>query len=148
MFGATRELAGWLDSDGYRRAHVHNGTNFQQVPVHTLVALAFLGSRPSPDHEVAHGDGVRTNNAVSNLRWATAMENSHDRFAHETMALGTDVHCAKLTDEQVREIRKRHVPRSRKHGAKALSRQYGVSHFAIHRIVTGKGWTHVKGEAA
>ncbi|MCL4715505.1 MAG: HNH endonuclease [Hyphomonadaceae bacterium] len=149
VLGKTRELDGWLDSDGYRRVNVHDGERFRQIGVHVLVALTYLGPRPTPEHEAAHNDGVRTHNAVTNLRWATARENQRDRDRHGTHNKGTRAAAAKLTDEAVREIRRRHVRHSKgPNSASALAREFGVSHFAIHRVVTGKGWTHVQqGEA-
>lgn len=39
--------------------------------VHRLVALAFLGDPPTPEHTVDHIDTNAQNNHVSNLRWAT-----------------------------------------------------------------------------
>lgn len=39
--------------------------------MHRLVAIAFLGDPPTPDHTVDHIDTDTTNNKVSNLRWAT-----------------------------------------------------------------------------
>ena len=46
--------------------------------VHKLVALAFHGPRPSPAHEVAHGDNDVSNNRPDNIRWATVLENKED----------------------------------------------------------------------
>lgn len=42
------------------------------VMVHRLIALAFLGPPPSAKHSVDHKDQDPGNNAVENLRWATA----------------------------------------------------------------------------
>lgn len=50
--------------------------------VHELVLLAFVGPRPTPDHEVLHGDGCRANNWLYNLRWGTVKENAADRERH------------------------------------------------------------------
>lgn len=47
-------------------------------PVHRLVAEAYIGN-PSRKPTVDHIDGDRTNNAVSNLRWATFSE-QNSRF--------------------------------------------------------------------
>ncbi|AXV72811.1 hypothetical protein CJO75_01120 [Ralstonia solanacearum] len=52
--------------------------------IHRLVALTFLGPPPSRQHEVAHNDGNRANNIVTNLRWATHAENVADTFRHGT----------------------------------------------------------------
>lgn len=143
---AGAELGGWLDRYGYRRVNVRNLAVglFRQTPVHRLVALAFLGPAPSPKHQVAHGDGVRTHNHVDNLRWATGTENQHDRVAHGTLAVGEDVHCAKLTAEQVRYIRARCKPGARKGpSVAALARRFGVSRIAIESARVGKTWRHV-----
>jgi hypothetical protein len=62
----------------------HRGT----IYVHHLVLLAFVGPRPA-GHQAAHGDGDRTNNVLSNLRWATPKENTADRYRHGTVLFGT-----------------------------------------------------------
>jgi len=62
--------------------------------VHRLVMLAFVGPCPS-GHEVAHNDGNRRNNALSNLRYATPKENAADKNRHGTVRVGNTgkTHC-------------------------------------------------------
>ncbi len=43
--------------------------------VHRIVATAFHGNAPSPDHVVDHIDTNRQNNRPENLRWLTRLEN-------------------------------------------------------------------------
>lgn len=69
------ELVGKIQ-DGYRRVCLSLGDRQTLKFVHVLVAEAFLGSRPTPIHQVNHIDGNRQNNAVENLQWATPGENT------------------------------------------------------------------------
>jgi hypothetical protein len=74
---------------------------------HTLVALAFIGEKPSPLHQVAHLDGDRTNNVLSNLAYVTAKENAAHKRVHgsDVKVEGPDAGGAKLSADQVREMR-------------------------------------------
>lgn len=43
--------------------------------VHRIVATAFCGDKPSPEHVIDHIDTNRLNNRAENLRWVTRLEN-------------------------------------------------------------------------
>lgn len=62
--------------EGYMRTRGHF--------VHVLVALAFVGPKPSPQHTVDHKNRVRNDNRAENLRWATKKE-QHANQAERTI---------------------------------------------------------------
>jgi len=72
--------------------------------VHTLVATAFVGPRP-PGREVNHKDGVKVNNAASNLEWVTRSENIAHGKRLGLFASGERHAHAKLKEDDVRQIR-------------------------------------------
>lgn len=47
-----------------------------QVRIHRIVATAFHGDPPTPEHVVDHIDTNRRNNRPENLRWLTRLENA------------------------------------------------------------------------
>lgn len=74
-----------------------------------LVCRAFHGEPPSPAHQAAHGDGCPTNNVYTNLRWALPVENAADKIKHGTHPRGTTNPGNKLSEEQVRSIRREYA---------------------------------------
>ena len=67
-------LAPVADKDGDQRVTLAGRT----VAVHTLVLEAFAGPAPA-GHEACHGNGDRSCNDLSNLRWGTHRENEQDK---------------------------------------------------------------------
>jgi hypothetical protein len=123
-----------------RIALYRNNKQFCQY-VHRMVALAFLGPAPSPLHEVAHDDGNPANNRASNLKWKTSAGNAADSKRHGTFVVGERHFRAKLTAEQVTEIRDLYAAGGVTH--ETLSRRYGVHRVHIGDILRGNVWRHL-----
>jgi len=105
--------------------------------VHALVAEVFIGPCPA-GREVAHGDGNRANNAIWNLRYATRLENTRDRILHGTMNGAARNGQARLSWEQVDEIRRLAMEPGTSDGS--LARKYSVSRATIERLLRGGAW--------
>lgn len=53
--------------------------------VHRIVACTFIGSPPTPKHEINHKDHNRSNNHWSNLEWLTHSENIQKSYSEGGM---------------------------------------------------------------
>ncbi len=73
--GKTKALKGWLDEDGYPTVLLNIGGKRLCRTSHRLVALAFLGEKPTPRHEINHKNGTRSDNRPENLEYLTHQEN-------------------------------------------------------------------------
>lgn len=60
--------------------------------VHQLVSAAFIGPRPQ-GMEICHYDDCRTNNALTNLRYAPRSENTLDRVRNGIHPMQLKTHC-------------------------------------------------------
>lgn len=134
----------WLrpgaDGDGYLFVGIkrRGDGRHKSTKVATIVCTAFHGPRPTTRHEVAHGNGIKTDNRAENLRWATRAENHADKLQHGTGNRGERHRMVVLTEAQVRVI-KRDLAGGQISIA-ALARQYGVHPSTISLIKSGKNW--------
>ena len=85
--------------NGYLVLDLYKNNKREKVPIHRLVAEAFL---PNPENKltVDHADGDRKNNSIENLRWATYSE-QNSRF--ETNGVRSD----QVTVKRYKEKRKK-----------------------------------------
>lgn len=109
-----------------------------QKYAHSLLLEAFVGPRPE-GFVCRHKNGVRTHCVLSNLTWGTYAENEADRKLHGTDNGGEANGQAKLTWEQVREIRRTYRPRKRNF-RRDIAQKYGVDVKTIQQIISGKHW--------
>lgn len=113
--------------------------SLRRVPtyVHRLILLAFVGPCPTGMH-ACHGDGSRINNALSNLRWDTPLNNHRDAVKHGRMHYGSQHPMAKLDEAAAAAIRAEYASGSVSQASIAASR--GVSQTLISQIVRGLIW--------
>lgn len=78
--GKTKALKGGLDKDGYPHVLMNIGGERVWRASHKLVALAFHGEKPTPNHQVNHKNGERADNRPENLEYLTSRENTLDGF--------------------------------------------------------------------
>ena len=138
----NRVMVGSLMRNGYVRVCLR-GANRKQIGfhVHRLVALAFLG-KPKHGQMVNHINGIKTDNRLENLEWATGSENVRHSLRlglRPNQERGSGHHAAVLTEADVRQIKALRGVMRGDH----IAARFGVSKATVSMIHTGKTWTHV-----
>lgn len=114
----------WLSRNGESRTNL----------VHRLVLLAFVGPAPAGT-EGCHIDCDSTNNALTNLRWGTKLENAADTKALLRHAYGLRQGNARFSSTDIERVRG-----MRKMGCtyEAIAAWMGMSKSHVSGVVTGR----------
>ena len=135
-------LKPWLNREGYCVVMMSDGgrRSTRKTPtVHSLVALTFLGPRPTPDHQINHVNADRADNRLTNLEYVTRKGNMEHAVRLQRVAVGSRQGSARLREEDIPRIRALLglVP------DKQIAGWFGVTEMTISRIKHDKGWKHV-----
>jgi hypothetical protein len=130
-------------SAGYGRIYI--GTSREDnrnTTVHELACIRAHGPCP-PGMQVAHNVGCpRDCFNPRHLRWDTVKGNLADRVADGTLRRGVSHPRAKLTERQVKQIRRRYA----KGGITMtqLAEQYGLEKSSVRNLIRRKTWKHLE----
>ncbi len=137
-------LQGSPNSKGYRRVTLCSpGKPKKTATISGLVCRAFHGPKPSDGHEVAHEDGVRTNDRADNLAWKTHPENELDKRRHGRVGAGERSGRAKIGEAEVRAIRA--LLMTDRFTKTEIASLFGVSDGLVSHIEYGRAWAEVDG---
>jgi hypothetical protein len=119
-----------VSTNGYDVTTLTVGGSKRQYRVSRLVLLAFVG-QPQSSHEACHNNGNPRDNRICNLRWDTKASNQQDRQAHGTSNRGVRNGRAKLSEQDVSQIRGSYPASSQRE----LANRFGVSKRSIAMVV-------------
>ncbi len=109
---------------------------------HRVVYKYFFGQIPV-GLEINHIDGIRNNNRIENLELVTHSQNIlhalHVTKNHTGMK-GSSHPCAKLTERDVKKIRKRYLLGE---NPNTIKNDYNVSRRTIENIGERRSWKHM-----
>jgi hypothetical protein len=128
-----RQLKPSIARTGYPVVRLTKDGKGRTITIHTLVLTAFVGAKPF-GQECRHLNGNPQDCSLSNLQWGTPVENSNDKIRHGTVPKGSQHHNAKLTAEQVYEIR------SAAGTHKEIAAKYEVTKSVVTNIKNRKSW--------
>lgn len=136
-----------LDNGGYLRTMLKNvNGKYDTIKVHRIIAQTFLDN-PLDKETVNHKNGIKTDNRLINLEWATRSENCKHAFTSRLNSnIGQNNPCASLTEEQVIEIRANYqYGKKARNGItkKQIAEKYGTTFATIKQIIQGTSWKHL-----
>lgn len=84
---------------GYLCVNLYKNDKPTMIPIHRLVAIAFI---PNPQNlpQVGHKDETRTNNNVDNLEWVTNKENANTPKRKERLR---EINTGKKTSDEIKQ---------------------------------------------
>ena len=136
--------------NGYKSFSVRDLTGKNMyLYAHRLVAEHFLED-PNPDQTVIiHLDNNRHNNYYRNLMWASERERFffHMKKSPQVWKKFKPKGArawSKLSESDVKLIKRKLFDPKRKTKMKILARQFGVSEMQLYRIKSGENWSSVK----
>lgn len=142
-----RAIAESVPSECWNWPLSENGRGYGQLWIdgvhcaaHRVICERVQGSPPSAQHEAAHTCGNGHLGCVNphHLVWKTRLENDQDKKVHGTVGRGERNAAAKLSCQQVDEVRMLYAAGGiTQH---ALANQFGVKQSAISRVISGKRW--------
>lgn len=103
--------------------------------IHSLVMLAFAGSRPFPECDIRHLDGNSKNNYIGNLVYGTRSENMTD------CSMQGKVHGQKLSKEEVikiRELSKEGIPHRK------IAKIFGIHSSSVMDIIKRRSYKWIE----
>lgn len=136
--GQWHRLSGFVGRGDYLRVNLRRNGKIEKRSIHRLVLDAFIG--PQPELEARHGNANRQDNRLTNLEWGTALENAEDRERHGHTLRGTNHGMAKLTENQVREVK---ALAGNGLSKTAIAARYGIGRTTLGHILNGKNWRHI-----
>jgi NUMOD4 motif/HNH endonuclease len=130
---------GYREKKGYLFVSLYKDAKRSNKYIHHLVAEAFIGKRPD-GMEVAHNNGVRNINCLSNLRYDTSAGNNADKLNHGTVLRGERHQNSKISEDQAKQI----LALKGKLLQKEIGKLFGLSKAAVSDIISGRNWAHLQ----
>jgi len=135
-----KDIKASVKPNGYYKVSFYRPGLNRTFHVHRLVAEAFVDGRTREKKYVCHNDNDPSNNRAENLRWDTQKGNIAHKYKFGTENIGERNPGARLTKEQVIEIRDLY---SNGYTKTQLLIKFGVSFTCISDIVNLRSWKDV-----
>lgn len=131
-----------IDKAGYYRITLWKNSEYKRFLIHRLVAEMFVSNNKNKP-TVNHLDNNPSNNIFNNLEWCTQSENMLHAFRTKSkvMPKGEDCYGHKVTEKEVKNIRKYH--KKRVYNMRELAEMYNLSKPTVWKMIHRQTWRHI-----
>jgi hypothetical protein len=130
------------DGGGYQQVSLWRDGVATTVHIHSLVAEAFIGPRPSSGHDVNHINGVKPDNRASNLEYVTRSENQKHAVKLGIQKVGSARAGSRFNESDIVEMR---LMAANGEQYRRIAQLYRTNDRHVRLICTGKKWSHAGG---
>ena len=123
-----RKIRPAVDKNGYQRVTFSSKGERHSFPVHRLVAMAYIPN-PGKKPTVNHKNGIKLDNRVENLEWATQKEQKRHSINNHLC----DKNIEALKNANERASRKVNIAGKTYPSIRSASRELGLSEWAVSR---------------
>ena len=114
---------------------------------HRMIAELYLEKRPDVKY-IIHKNYDKKDNRVDNLAWVTheewvAHQRENPNVIEAKLRRKTHRHYSKLTETQVKLIKRKIADPNRKTRMKIIAKQFNISLMQLYRIKSGENWKNV-----
>lgn len=125
----------YIMKEGYGQVGTYRG----MFLAHRLVCAFAHGHPPDSTSQAIHGCGIKACVNPRHLRWGTQKDNEDDKRGHGTWF--ARISNGKLTEEQVRDIRRRYAAGDRPVDISAAT---GVPKSTVVKVARRYTWKHIE----
>ena len=129
------------NSAGYLGVNLRVDGQVKRRLVHVLVLEAFVGPRPSRQHESRHLNDRKRDNRPTNLAWGLHSDNEADKQRNGRVPRGVSCGTSKLSEDDVAEIRHRRCDMGEK--LKPTAEDFNISVSNVSEIARNTTWRHL-----